>query len=29
LKPNRRATRRSSPVPGPAGASMVGSNAAG
>jgi hypothetical protein len=29
LKPNRRGTRRSSPVPGPAGASMVGSNAAG
>ena len=29
LKPNRRATRRSSPVPGPAGASMVGGNAAG
>jgi hypothetical protein len=29
LKPNRPATRRSSQVPGPAGAPMVGSNAAG
>jgi Protein of unknown function (DUF2924) len=29
LKPNRPATRRSSPVPGAAGAPMVGSNAAG
>ena len=29
LKPNRPATRRSSPAPGPAGAPMGGSNAAG
>jgi hypothetical protein len=29
LKPNRPATRRSSQVPGPAGAPMVGSNGAG
>jgi len=29
LKPNRPATRRSSQVPGPAGAPTVGSNAAG
>jgi hypothetical protein len=29
LKPNRPATRRSSQAPGPAGAPMVGSNAAG
>src|SRR5271156_2445500 len=29
LKPNRPATRRSSPVPGPAGAPTVGGNAAG
>ena len=29
LKPNRRATRRSSPVPGPADEPMEGSNAAG
>jgi hypothetical protein len=29
LKPNRHATRRSSQVPGPAGAPTVGSNAAG
>jgi hypothetical protein len=29
LKPTRPATRRSSPVPGPAGAPTVGSNAAG
>ena len=28
LKPNRSATRRSSPIPGPAGAAMAGSNAA-